>query len=665
MKNQAFIDELAETIKKANAFYRLGTPIKIQEIPASLLSLIDNKEGMLTDNDYDYLLETLSFLDSNNEIFQNGIIETIEIVSSSRKRKLAHPMYSLNKESNIKDVQKWIKTKKLPETTLLVITPKYDGVSVLKNEKTSKATSRGDGIEGQDITPHYKKLNPETGNIGEQISEEFYSIGELIIPKATFEENKHIFIRDNGEPYKNPRNMVAGLVNNDSVSPFWEYVDHVRYGVADDECKLNKLDQLDLIFKTTGFETPYEYIMVSELTAELLDELYYRWGIFYEIDGLVIDIDNKELRKQLGRESNNNPAYARAYKANWVKPITTTVKFVEWNISKEGKLKPIAHIEPIQTEGVTVSKASCYNAKFISKNGIDTGAIVEVIRSGSVIPKIVNVLEPVFRRLPTSCPSCNDLLKWNDNKVDLICDNPHCEDMLTKKLTFFFSSLDFDYFGEKIVNKFYHNGFDSVSKILKMTAAQISEMDGMGESSAETILSQFEEKIYNNSYENLGHASGCFTNLGSKRIKMIIDGLGGMEKFEKFKSKYFLEDIRLYFANKLVKINGISYVTAYEFLNGIVLFDKFLKDTGIEIKEKELMETKSDKFKNRSFVFTGIRDAELEKVIIENGGEIKGGVSKNVTDLIVKDKNSTSSKITKAREIGITIHQIDEFKSNL
>jgi NAD-dependent DNA ligase len=190
-----------------------------------------------------------------------------------------------------------------------------------------------------------------------------------------------------------------------------------------------------------------------------------------------------------------------------------------------------------------------------------------------------------------------------------------------------------------------------------MTIDNISIMDGMGESSGNKILNQF-DKIKNASYDKLGHSSSCFNNIGSKKIKMIIKGLGGRDEFLIFKNKYFENETNE--ISQLCKIHGVSDITAISFLNGIKCFEKFIKELGIEIKKEE--EFNTELYKGRTFVFSGVRNKDLENYLISNGAEIKSGISKNITDLVVKDSNASTLKINKAKDLGINIIQIDNFK---
>jgi NAD-dependent DNA ligase len=473
-------------------------------------------------------------------------------------------------------------------------------------------------------------------------------------------------IKKDGTLYKNPRNMVAGLINDADVSIYWKYVTYIRYGLAnaDYNFSMDKLEQLKLLP-----EIPYLAINASEITEELLDELYYKWGEDWEIDGLVIDINDKNIRKALGRETNNNPAYAWAYKKGWVTPTATNWIGEEWQLSKNGSFKPVILINPIEVEGVTVSRATAYNARFIVENKIGKGAILNVIRSGSVIPKIVGIVKTGIVNLPTNCPSCGSKLGWNLNMVDLACINPDCEEVKFKKFAFFFTSFSLKDFGEGIAKLIYDAGFNTVEKVLKMTINDLMNIEGLGRLSGTKFLNEIKDKISETTFDKLGHASGCFENLGSRKIKMILDGLG--LSYQNLKDNY-IDDYSTHeqLISKLLEIKGVSDITAQSFIQGLLEFKDFIKDLPITIKLKnEQIKTNKTMGKNdlvgMSVLFTGIRRQDLVGEIESRGGKSLSGMSKNVTHLICKDKDSTSSKMLKAIEFGITIMTVEELEEYL
>lgn len=662
LNNNKFAEVTTE-VKKLNKAYRDGNPL-------------------ITDSEYDRLIDTIKFADPDNEIFKSGVIETIE-VDSDRKETLKYPMFSLDKESSLEEVKKWLLNKGLPLSTMLVCTAKYDGISILKDEWTQETWSRGDGIEGETVTSHYQKLNDKGSKI------KLFTIGEMIIPKPVFAS--HTFYRDNGEPFRNARNMIAGLKNSDTISPDLQYAKHVRYGFANEDFMMNKSEQLDFINSHLTL-VPYRVFPANSLKIEELNDLFIEWGKEYDIDGLVFDIDDKNIRKQLGRERNNNPAYARAFKnPEWSIKNTTKCNNIEWNLSKTKALKPVCLLEPFDVDGVTVSRVTGYNAKFILENSIGPGAFLSVIRSGFVIPKIISVEKIGKVDLPTHCPSCSEKLSWNENNVDLICINKDCGEIKFQKLAFFFVRFKITGFAEKTIKKFYDAGYDTVSKILSMSLSQIQSIEGMGNLSATKLLKEFDEKIKQASFEVLGHSSTCFDNIGSRKLKMIIDGIKQSTKtgkhFDVFKRTIEKMDLTLIVnmlqftevRNEIIEclnsIKGMSTKTSESFLDGLICFEKFMKNLNIQISDKPKVKKETPKNNNsnmgkidltgREFVFTGFRDQNLKNLIESSNGVVKDGITKNTTDLLTKNEDSTSAKAVKAKSIGAKVTQVDEFKKSI
>lgn len=616
--NNGNYSTVTSEVKRLNSLYRHGKP-------------------EILDPEYDRLLETIKAVNPENEIFKSGVIETIE-VDSDRKETLKFPMFSLDKESSIEEIKKWLINKGLPLSTVLVCTAKYDGISVLKNEKTALVWSRGDGIEGETMHEHYKKLNAKNSDI------EIYTIGEMIIPKPVFAS--HTFYRDNGEAFKNARNMIAGLKNSDTISDDLKYANHVRYGFASEDFTKNKTEQLDFISKELN-PVPYKVFRADQLKVEELDELFIEWGKEYDIDGLVFDINDKDVRKNLGRERNNNPCYARAYKnPEWSTKSKTVILNIEWNISKQGYLKPVAILEPIDLDGVTVSRVTLNNAKFAKDNDLGVGSEVVIIRSGMVIPKIVEVVKATGFKVPEIGLD----VFWNDNGVELCVANTDEQQM--KKIISFFEILETDNVSEGVIKQLYEAGFKSVRAILDLTKNDFEKIDRFGKRKAEIVYNSIKKSTTNVSLSKLMHASNLFVGLGSKKLELLIH----------FKEKPLFEDI--------IKIEGFSDISAKAYLDNYDNFYEFIKDLPVIIgKKKEETKKNTNNMKNdlteMSVLFTGVRRQDLVDEIESRGGKNLSAISKNVTHLICKDKNSSSSKMVKAKELGITIMNVEELEKLL
>ena len=586
-------------IKKINKSYRDGNP-------------------QITDSEYDRLIETIKFVNPENEIFTSGVIETVE-VDSDRKETLKFPMFSLDKESSISEIHKWLINKGLPLSTFLVCTAKYDGISILKDEDTGFAWTRGDGIEGETVHEHYKKL----GDIAQKMN--IYTIGEMIIPKPVFASRT--FYRENGETFRNARNMIAGLKNNDKVSEDLQYAKHVRYGFASEDFTKNKTEQLDFISKYLS-PVPYKVFRADKLDIDELNELFIEWGKEYDIDGLVLDIEDKDIRKNLGRERNNNPAYARAFKnPEWSEKLKTTILDIEYTISKQGYLKPVGILEPIDLDGVTVSRVTLNNAKFVKDNDLGIGSEVVILRSGFVIPKIVEIVKATGFKLPEIEGS--DIF-WNDNEVELCVKG----------------ILNTDNVSEGVVKQLYEAGFKTVKSILDLSKNDFEKLDRFGKRKAEIVYNSIKKSTTNVSLSKLMHASNLFVGLGSKKLELLVH----------FKEKPTFEEI--------IKIEGFSDISAKAYLDNYDNFYEFIKDLPVLIKKESDQKNNNSNMKNdlvgKVFVFTGIRMKNEEEILISRGATIGGSVSKSTTHLVCKDSNSGSAKLEKAKSMGVKIIEVDE-----
>jgi NAD-dependent DNA ligase len=615
-------EELEKLITKYNDAYRKGEPL-------------------VSDSTYDDLLDKFKELYPDSILLKKSVIETVE--PTSRKRKLPIPMFSLEKKKSVKEIMDWLDSFNVDENELLVLTPKFDGCSGCFDEGEGIGYTRGDGTEGQDITHHLRTIT----SFEERSDIISFTFGEIIMKKSVFEE------KYKGK-YKSARNMVAGLLNREDTSTeILKDVDYLRYGVND--------GLSDKSFQLHG-NIPFALCKSGGIDEETLNKLYSDWSKDYQIDGIVIDINSSKLRKQLGRLPNNNPAYAIAYKnPEWSGKHETIVKSIEFNVSKQGKLKPVIIIEPVDIDGVIVERVTGYNAKYVFDNNIAEDSEIEITRSGDVIPKHLKTLSHntsnVFELMDESavCPCCGEPTKWDETMTELLCVNPTCKDMLLGKLEHFFSTLEVEDFARPSIKSLYEEGFSELEDILTIEKGTLSKFQGWGETSAENLLKQFRKlKEVGVPLARLFHALDLFEGvLGEKTAQLIIDN-SDQESAD--------------FPNMvdLCKIKGVAEITAKAFIRGI---DKYVELPQLPIKisytQSPKTETKGDKFNGMKVCFTGVRDNELENEIKANGGEVVSGVSKTTTHLIVKDMTEqtlSSSKSVKAKQLGVIVIDIESFK---
>lgn len=628
---------LEEQILKANLEYRNGTPI-------------------MSDNEYDSLVLKLKETDPQSEFILKSILEQ---PSGDRMEELPIEMFSLEKVKTVRELLYWMNAIcGLQREDCLIITLKYDGISLCINEENNAAWTRGNGFEGQRSDNHYSVISKHTEK-GRTPSILQYTFGEAIFPTKGFLENK-------GE-YKSARNCVAGLFNSPDTSLMLGFVDVVRYGTnlgeLDKDSQLSKLKERYPTTTATWVTTTCASFMIDETVVKnWLDEIFNTLCKKYKCDGLVIEVNSAEKRNRLGRLPNNNPKFAIAYKnPDWSEREETKVTGIEWNVSKDGNVKPVILIEPIDLCGATVQRASGYNAKYICDNHICEGTLVVIARSGDVIPKHLKTVSYNEENYQTMCdemmicPSCGELLRWDNTITDLVCLNSLCEQRRIAELVYFFNTVGMEEFREPTIKKIYQAGFRSVVSILNITPAKLFAIEGIGNSLTNTIITQFEKlKKDGVSLAKLMTAYNVFGGgLGEKTCQKILDNLS-KEDLDK------VEDLTTVETEHLTSIEGIGEITARTFNNGLFLYSKIDNDN-ISVHSIEKSKVKAAE-NQMNVCFSGVRDKGLEAELISKGHKIASGVTSKTTHLVVKDPNSNSSKTVKAKELGISIYSLEDFK---
>jgi DNA ligase (NAD+) len=620
MENERII-ELRNILRLANKAYRLGEPI-------------------MEDPEYDALEDELKELSPDDTYFKETYIEDTD----ERKQKLPYVMASLNKVKTLEEIKKWMSLKGIPADTELVLTPKYDGLSLCVIENKEQAWTGGqDGIHGRRSDSHFQLIVRRNEPAKEFNVGDLKTIGEVIMAKD-------VFAKKYAKDFKNPRNYVGGLINSDDPTEPLKDTFYIRYST--NATTLDKTKQLDLCNALNVIKVPFEVITIDRITEAYLKVLYLGWREHFDIDGIVIDVNNAELRNKLGREtSSENPCFARAYKGHdFEEAKDTKVLGVTWKVSKQGLLKPTVQIEPVELDGATVSNPTGNNAKFIVLMGIGTGANIRIKRSGQVIPLIMKVNEKATVELPKTCPSCGDPVEWNENEIELVCINPDCEAQALQRIVAFFGILAVDNLGEGVCTQLYNAGYNTIEKILKLSVSDMAKIPGFAHKKSETLYRNIQKSTTNVVLSKLQHASGCFRTLGSKKLALV-------EHFGYQGSPTVAE---------IVSINGFAEKSALAYLHGLVKFRNFLENlTMITITKKEEVKVEGDKCKGWAVVFTGFRDAILELDVIQNGGAVVSSVSKKTTHLIMKEKGSGSSKEQKAIDLGVTIWAAEELKNYL
>ena len=611
------INELVEKITLANEKYRIG-------------------ESIMSDAQYDILIEELRALDPHNELLNKV---GLEVQDETRKSRLPIEMASMNKIKSMEDIDDWCRFKGISKSETVIITPKFDGLSLCVKEQTNEAWTRGNGEFGQKSNEHYKLIgNHLDTNTHRDILRSFdFTYGEVMMPKKTFTDKY-------SQEFANPRNLVAGLLNSKDTQEALKDCNFIKYGAVVNKDYYNtKQDLIESLNACQEIKVQYHLCKISDLTEELLIDLFHKFGTEYEIDGLIIEINSLALQHSLGREtSSNNPVWARAFKhPSFEQSAESEIIGISWNISKQGYLKPTLHITPVRLDGVTVSNVTGNNARFVKDMGISVGAKVLVKRSGMVIPIIADVIEPVEFQMP-DVPN----IDWNENGVELIT-LTETDEQKFKQLVSFFEILETDSFGEGVIKQLWDNGHRTVKNILNLSQSDLEKIDRFGKRKAQIVWNSIKKATNGVSLSKLQHATGIFKGLGS--LKLV--------KLEHFKSKPSLEEV--------MSIEGFAETSARSYIDGYDKFSDFIKDLPITIQEKSEDIKVSNDLEGMSFVFTGVRRQDLVKIIESRGGKEGSSISKTTTHLVCVDKTSSSSKMKKATDLGVKILDIKELEEIL
>lgn len=650
---QEKINSLRERLITLNKAYREGNP-------------------QVSDIEYDHMVETLLENSPEDEFFKKGIVEE----ATDRMEELPVPMYSLEKIKTVKEFRKWLQKMFAAGCKEIVATPKFDGISLVVDEDDKRAWTRGDGVEGQLSTKHFNKMS---NGEGEQLESHFmHTWGEAIMKKKTF---AHLKDSQADFTYKNARNMVAGLFNSPDgwKNRFIFNVDFVRYGSDLTGNKSEVLAELNRTFRNvTPFVNFYiEEIMElddEELNMLLDEELHDRFDAEYKIDGVVIEVNEESVRKELGRLPNGNPAYAIAFKKDeWCDVYQTKVISIEKGVGKTGVLNPVIIIEPVEMNGATVSRATAYNAAYLIDQHICEGAFIEVTRGGDVIPKHLKTIEydenayiDMMDNL-VICPSCGELLKWNETHVDLVCPNESCRERIISGMVYFFRTMGCEQFEEPTIRRLYDFGYKTIDAILESHVSEFQSL--LGKSKGKTVFNQIEKVLSGVPLARYLTAINVFDGkIAEATCQKILDGLNGetVERLRDTNNYALAAESAVVLKHECELIPGIGDVLALTFVKGLKTYLSRGKDERIVITYVQSPKVEvPEGVKQMHVCMTGFRDKELEKVLQAQGHVVLNGVTKDCTVLVVADINSTSSKMKTAKQRGLRIVTREDFENEI
>ncbi|OQO71584.1 DNA ligase (NAD(+)) LigA [Enterococcus villorum] len=542
---------------------------------------------------------------------------------------------------------------------------KIDGLSVslrYENGEFVRGATRGDGTVGENITENLKTVRSVPLKLKDNISIEVR--GECFMPKKSFVQLNQVREAQGQDIFANPRNAAAGSLRQlDSKITAKRNLDTFLYTVADfgpmkAQTQYEALEELDKI----GFHTNHEKRLchsIEEVWAFIEEYHDKRIDLPYEIDGIVIKVNEFTLQDQLGFTV-KAPRWATAYKFP-PEEVETTIEEIEWTVGRTGVVTPTAIMTPVRVAGTTVSRASLHNGDYIKMKDIRLHDFVRIYKAGDIIPEVAQVVmekrpqdsEPYV--LPTHCPICHSELVHLDEEVALRCINPKCPAQIKEGLNHFVSrnAMNIDGLGPKVLAQMYDKHLVAdVADLYKLTEEELLTLDKIKEKSANNILSAIHDSK-ENSVERLIFGLGI-RHVGAKAAKILAEHFGDLETLSKsdFESIVALDTIGDTIADSVVTY--FSNEEVHDLMTE-------LKQAGVNFDYKGIrtaqIETIESPFKEKTVVLTGKLTQftrEEARATIENlGGKVTGSVSKK-TDIVVAGEDA-GSKLTKAQELGIEI----------
>ena len=653
------MDELIDYINKASyEYYVLDNPT-------------------ITDQEYDdYYNELLSIEEKYPELKREdsptnrvggAVLDKFEKVTHD------HPMLSFDDIFNEEEIILFDeRIKKVVSTAHYTLEPKMDGLSgslIYKNGILVRGATRGDGVTGEDITTNIKTIKSVPLRLTEDIDIEVR--GEIYMSKKSFLEANREKIKSGEKEFANPRNAAAGSIRQlDSKVAAKRNLDFMAYFIPNPEDYGIKTQKESLEFlRKLGFVTNYKLNGYAKNVKDITNYIYSlsekRDNLPFEIDGVVLKVDNLEDEKRLGFTS-RVPRWGIAYKFP-AKEVLTTLKEIKFTVGRTGKITPNAIFSPVHVSGSLVSKATLHNSDYCIDKDVRVGDTISIRKAGDVIPEVVEVKldrrkeDSVPFKMIENCPMCNSVLVRKD--ANHYCKNEHCPSRKIESLIHF-SSRDAMYiegFGESIVEDFYNLGYlkniDDFYTLDKYKD-ELMLLEGFGEKSISKLL-ESASNSKKNSLERLLFGLGI-RYVGKKTAKIL--------------SKYYKTMDNLIKADfdELKSINDIGDVIAKSIVDyfsdekNINLINR-LKDLNLNMRYLgEEVNTSNENINGKTFVITGTlsrpRD-EIKEEIEGLGGNVTGSVTKKTDYVIAGEK--AGSKLTKATELGIRVLTEEEYNNML
>lgn len=634
-------------------------------------------DPLISDKEYDELYKKLEKIEKENPDLITGDSPTQRVGNSLNKDfvTVPHlvPMLSLENSYNLQDLIDW--DKRLSglvdhQKIHFSVEPKFDGASIsliYEKDMLYRGATRGDGAAGDDITTNIKQIGsvPLSARFSDYGIERIEIRGEVLMTKENFKKYNDSLAEEGLSPLANPRNAAAGSLRmKDPAAVRKRKLEAILYHVSFIKLNKNGLEKYPQLLNThagtlqllseLGFKTPVNekkvFSDINDVIKFCLEFEVQRDELPYEIDGMVVKVNEIELQQQAG-STTHHPRWAMAFKFK-ARQATSKLMNVEFQVGRTGSITPVAKIEPVPIGGVTVTSVSLFNEGIIEEKDLRLGDTVIVERAGDVIPYIVKPLTELRTGkeqkiiFPSHCPVCGDKLVKPEEEAVWRCVNINCKAQVVERIIHYGSkdAMDIKTFGEANVRKFYAQGLlTNIPSIYSLDFEKIASLEGFKQKSIDNLRTAIE-------------------NSKKQSLNRLIFGLGIRYVGETTaktlaKSVDTIFDLKNFSIDDLQQLKDIGNKVAesiYDFFHNEdnLLMLEQLAARGININGNKT-EMVSGKFTGNTFLFTGtlptLKRSDAEKLAEDNGGKLLSSVSSNLDYLVVGD--SAGSKLEKAKKI--------------
>lgn len=585
-----------------------------------------------------------------------------------------HRMYSLENSYSKEDIEDWEKRiqRNLGDVPVAFTCElKYDGASIsitYENGKLMKAVTRGDGIQGDDVTNNIKTIKSVPLQLKGDYPPKFDIRGEIVLPIDGFLKMNEERVNNGEEPYMNPRNTASGSLKlQDSSLVAQRPLECLLYGIIGRDLGIDTQFQMLEKAREWGFKVPTVAKLcktTDEVMAFVEEWDVKRHELPYETDGVVIKVNSLQYQEELGYTA-KSPRWAMAYKFK-AEQVFTVLNEITYQVGRTGAITPVANLEPVLLAGTTVKRASLHNADQIEKLDIRVGDTVIVEKGGEIIPKIISVdlskrpVDSVPTKYITHCPECGTELTRNEGDAKHYCPNEYgCPPQITGRIQHFISrkAMDIEGLGGETVELLYKEGLiKDYADLYRLTKEDVLPLERMAEKSAENLVKGIAESV-NVPFERVLFALGI-RFVGETVAKKLAKA---------YKNIDALKEASLEHLTAVDEIGERIAQSVIDFFANEKNIDAIerLRSYGVQLElSADKLENLTDTLAGKTFVVSGVfeilsRD-ELKKKIEDNGGKVGSSISSKTSYLVAGDKMGPSKR-TKAENLGIPIISEHDF----